>query len=183
MKEKLISFLKGFCLPLFVILALTTVTAPGVGGNMYIYFFLIFSIICLIFTPIFFSRVKIQNKIFYVGFWIVVSFATYGLHAYLGHQRHMAWRKNNPMRMCSGNIAAVKSAVMMYNMDKGRYPQTLATVVPEFLDEIPISGMDIPTHYELLSDTHFIISCMAMANCWVILDGYNDIRQLGEGCP
>lgn len=41
---------------------------------------------------------------------------------------------------CNADIAAVKSAALMYNMDKGFYPPNVSALTTEFLDAEPKGG-------------------------------------------
>ena len=43
---------------------------------------------------------------------------------------------------CNADIAAVKSAAMMYNMDKGYYPGTVLGLTTEYLDAEPKGGVN-----------------------------------------
>lgn len=71
---------------------------------------------------------------------------------------------------CNADIAAVKSAAMMYNMDKAIFPLTAGVMSTEFLDVIPMGGATTTgasVIFAGVSTGVYTISCPATnGGCW-----------------
>ena len=81
---------------------------------------------------------------------------------------------------CNADIAATKSATMMYNMDKTVYPTAVGGLTTDYLDNIPGSGSVSMTS----SATDFTITCPAKASCSVyFVNSAGILVTSGAGCP
>mgnify|MGYP001585635104 CR=1 FL=1 len=81
---------------------------------------------------------------------------------------------------CNADIAATKSATMMYNMDKTVYPTAVGGLTTDYLDAIPSSGsISMPS-----STTDFTITCPAKTTCYAyFINSGGAILTSGTGCP
>lgn len=86
---------------------------------------------------------------------------------------------------CNADIAAVKSAAQMYNMDKGYYPPTEGGLTTEYLDIVPKGGASTDVDFEGSGSTAYTISCKATAGgCWVYFQSAKgEVLTTGTGCP
>ncbi len=71
-------------------------------------------------------------------------------------------RATGRLSACKANLRAIGTALEMYYVDFGKYPESLAALVPEYLLAIPpCSGSQPPTYtYELLPEpVHYQLRC------------------------
>jgi len=87
---------------------------------------------------------------------------------------------------CNADIAAVKSASLMYNMDKGYYPGTVGGLTTEFLDNEPKGGANEAgaTTYSQ-SGGNYTITCKVNKNgCFAYFQSSaGEVLTGGTNCP
>ena len=84
---------------------------------------------------------------------------------------------------CNADIAATKSATMMYNMDKTYYPTAVGGLTTEYLDAFPgstSSGFVSVTS----SGENYTVTCPAKSACYAYFSSSSGtIVTAGSTCP
>jgi hypothetical protein len=82
---------------------------------------------------------------------------------------------------CKADIAATKSAVMMFAIDNGKLPDTWTSLVPTYLDQIPKGVDGNHVSYIRLSDSDYVISCGLTQNCkYEFSNKHGEIIEIGN---
>lgn len=87
---------------------------------------------------------------------------------------------------CNADIAAVKSAALMYNMDKGYYPASVTGMTTEFLDNEPKGGANEASAVLFTqSGGNYTISCKVnKSGCWsYFISTAGEVVTGGTNCP
>src|SRR3990167_2841001 len=89
---------------------------------------------------------------------------------------------------CQADIEAVKSASLMYNMDKGYYPPNTGALTTEFLDNIPMGGAgDADVAYATGAGGAYTITCKVNKSspaCYAYFESSKgEVLTGGSNCP
>lgn len=84
---------------------------------------------------------------------------------------------------CNADIAAVKSAAMMYNMQYGYFPTTVYGLTTEFLDVPPKGGTSTGTVLFASATNDYTVTCQATVSCYAyFLSTKGEVTTTGS-CP
>lgn len=90
---------------------------------------------------------------------------------------------------CNSDIAAVKSAAMMYSMDKGYYPSAAGGLTTEYISTVPeggaASGPALVVTWATTASTEYAITCpVTKSGCMAMFSSTaGTVTTSGGGCP
>ena len=85
---------------------------------------------------------------------------------------------------CNADIAAVKSAAMMYNMDRSVFPEAMGVLTTEFLDVVPMGGLKDGTVLFTGNSTGiYTVTCPATSGCYAYFQSTKGEIVTGGSCP
>lgn len=85
---------------------------------------------------------------------------------------------------CNADMAAVKSAAMMYNMDKTYYPTATGALTTEYLDAVPPGGFTgSSVSFTSVTAGDYTISCRATTGCYAYFESKTGSVVTSGTCP